>query len=247
MDYDRALVKVEEFLRYCDESLAIQERRTGQFSYMNDERWREVERLIQEAVPLVERIAVAIDPRLGERLREPDGYISHIKERDAARELRGAIVSRQEAAEILGPQGPQLAAAQLHPWVWTHAAQLWSDGHRRAAVQAAATAVFDSHVPAKLGRKRDLRGVDLMGQAFSTKPPEPDAPRLRLPGITPSTPEWTSAHEGAMKLGQGAAQAIRNLSTHDLAEPEEQAALEMLAVLSYVARLVDGAQVETAP
>ena len=46
-----------------------------------------------------------------------------------------------------------------------------------------------------------------------------------------------------MKLGQGAAQAIRNRSTHDLTEPDEQETLEMLAVLSYVARLVDNAKV----
>jgi hypothetical protein len=45
-----------------------------------------------------------------------------------------------------------------------------------------------------------------------------------------------------MKLGQGAAQGIRNLSTHDLGQPDEEEALEMLAVLSYVARLVDRAE-----
>jgi hypothetical protein len=35
-----------------------------------------------------------------------------------------------------------------------------------------------------------------------------------------------------LKLGQGTAQAIRNPATHDLTEPTEQEALEMLAVLS---------------
>ena len=55
--------------------------------------------------------------------------------------------------------------------------------------------------------------ADLMGQAFSTKPPESGAPKLRFTGIQEGTPDWTSAHEGAMKLGQGAARAIRNLST----------------------------------
>jgi hypothetical protein len=108
--------------------------------------------------------------------------------------------------------------------------------------------LVDSHVPAKLNRQRDIKGgADLMGQAFSTRPPEPGAPRLRFTDIPEGTPEWTSAHEGAMKLGQGAAQAIRNPSTHDLTEPEEQEALEMLAVLSYVARLVDKATVVTSP
>jgi hypothetical protein len=68
-----------------------------------------------------------------------------------------AILSRKNAAEIMGPDGPQLSAARLHPWVWEHATQLWADGHRRAAVEAAATALFDSHIPAKLGRQRDTK------------------------------------------------------------------------------------------
>ncbi len=73
-----------------------------------------------------------------------------------------------------------------------------ADGHRRAAVQAAATALFDSHVPAKLNRQRDSKGgVDLMGQAFSSRAPEPDAPRLRFTAIPDGTPGWTSAHESA--------------------------------------------------
>lgn len=46
-----------------------------------------------------------------------------------------------------------------------------------------------------------------------------------------------------MKLGQGAAQRTRNPTTHDLTEPGQQEALEILAVLSYVARLVDAAEV----
>jgi hypothetical protein len=86
-----------------------------------------------------------------------------------------------------------------------------------------------------------------MGQAVSDRTPEPGVPRLRFIDISPGTPEWISAHEGAMKLGQGAAQAIRNLATHDLTEPDEREALEMLAVLSYVTRLVDGAEVVKAP
>jgi hypothetical protein len=244
VDYGRALAKVDEYLRLCDSSVQTQMNTQG---FSRDPNWQDVDRQIDEGLPLLEAIAREVDPRLAERLRASDSVIAHLHKRDACRELRGAILSRQEAAEILGPQGPQLAAAQLHPWVWDHAAQLWSDGHRRAAVQAAATGLFDSHVPAKVGRQRDSKGgVDLMGQAFSIKPPEPGAPRLRFTSIPPGTPEWTSAHEGAMKLGQGAAQAIRNLATHDLSEPDEQEGLEMLAVLSYVARLVDKADVDEA-
>jgi hypothetical protein len=133
--------------------------------------------------------------------------------------------------------------------VWEAASRLWADWHRRAAIQAAATAVFDGHLPAKLGRMRDAKGgVDVVGQAFSIKPPEPDAPRLRLRAYDEAAErqDWVNAHEGAMKLGQGCAQFIRNLSTHNLDEPADQEGLEMLANLSLFARLVDAAEVERA-
>lgn len=251
MDLERALAKVDEYIGWCEKSAELQDprlRRTTDRSYVDNPEWVELDRKIKEGLPLIERIAKEVDPRLVSELRKPDAVISHHYKLNASRELRGAIASKQEADEIMGPQGPKLAAASLHEWVWEPAARLWSDGHRRSAVQAAATALYDVRVPAKLGRERDTRGgVDLMGQAFSTKSPEPGAPRLRLTYVRDGTPEWTSAHEGAMKLGQGAAQAIRNLSTHNLSEPDEQEGLEMLAVLSYVARLVDRAEVTKAP
>lgn len=246
LDYERALVRVEEYLAWCDRAVDIQ-RRSGD-GYSRVQGWKDLDQQIKERLPLVEKIAEEVDPRIAGELRGVDRVYMHKRKLDACQELRGAILSRQEAADIIGPHGPQLAAEDLHPWIWNPAVALWSDGYRRAAVQAAATALFDSHVPAKLNRQRDTKGgADLMGQAFSNKPPEPGAPRLRFTDIPESTPEWTSAHEGAMKLGQGAAQAIRNPSTHDLAEPGEQEALEMLAVLSYVARLVDKATVVTSP
>ena len=105
---------------------------------------------------------------------------------------------------IVGPQGPILTAGRFHPWVSDHASALWSDGYRRAAIQAAATALFVSHIPAKLGRARDTKGgKDLMGQAFSVKDPASGAPRLRFADIPSGTAEWTNALEGAMYLGQG--------------------------------------------
>ena len=244
MDYERALGRVNEYIGWCERTVWMQQNNPQLF--FQTAGWEELNARITEGLPLVEKIAWAIDERLAGLLRVPDPVWQNKNKLTACLELRGIIQTQEETAEILGPQGPQLAAAQLHPWIWLHAAQLWSDSHRRAAVQAAATALFDSHIPAKLRRQRDTRGgADLMGQAFSIKPPEPGTPRLRFIEIPEGTPEWTSAHEGAMKLGQGAAQAIRNLSTHDLTEPDEQEALEMLAVLSYVARLVDKATVVT--
>lgn len=47
-----------------------------------------------------------------------------------------------------------MAATQLHPWVWEVAARLWDNGHRKEAVDAAASALFDHQLPAKLGIPR---------------------------------------------------------------------------------------------
>ena len=242
MDYERALGRVNEYIGWCERTVWIQRKSSG--GYSSAPNWDELNTRIREGLPLIEQIAQAIEPRLAQLLRTSDRVIENKNKLDACLELRGIIQTREETAEILGPQGPKLAATQLHRWVWSPAAEMWSNNHRRAAVQAAATSLFDIQVPTKLDRQRGTQGgVDLMGQAFSTRPPEPGVPRLRFVEIPEGTPEWTSAHEGAMKLGQGAAEAIRNLSTHDLTEPDEQEALEMLAVLSYVARLVDEATV----
>ncbi len=41
-------------------------------------------------------------------------------------------------------------------------------------------------------------------------------------------------------------QGIRNIATHNLKEPDEQEALELLAALSVLARWIERAEVETA-
>jgi hypothetical protein len=70
----------------------------------------------------------------------------------ASQLLFGAVRDRTELAENLGPQGPRLLAAQVHPWVWLPAANVWQIGHRRDAIQRAATSVFDDQLRAKVDR-----------------------------------------------------------------------------------------------
>jgi hypothetical protein len=82
---------------------------------------------------------------------------------------------------------------------------------------------------------------DLVAQAFSTDPPTAGNPRLRLDDCPDPSPSWTSQHEGARFFGMGCAQLIRNLATHVGSQPDEQTALEQLAALSLLARLVDRA------
>jgi uncharacterized protein Ymh len=148
-----------------------------------------------------------------------------------------AILSqRAELAEIIGPVGPRLSASELDPIIWGAAAQLWDDGHHRAAVQTAATALE--------GLLQSIAGPSVSGESlaflFSTKDPTTGSPRLRLRKLDPASKTWTSAHEGAAALVRGAFMGVRNLVSHPgSADPEPREALEMLAIFSYIAHLVD--------
>jgi Protein of unknown function (Hypoth_ymh) len=206
---------------------------------------RQIEDRINEALPLVRRIAARADPELADDLKI-DGFPSwpYHTILQTSQQLVGLLDSHEEAERILGPVGPKLAAANLHSWVWNAAVDLWDDGHLREAVQAAAVALFDSHLPAKLRVPAKPSAKDLVAQAFSTDPPTAGNPRLRLDDYPNPSPSWTSQHEGARFIGMGCAQLIRNLITHG-ATPDEQTALEQLASLSLLARLIERAKVVT--
>jgi len=89
----------------------------------------------------------------------------------------------------------------------------------------------------------ELGPRDRISQAFTPDPPQPGKPRLRLDDYPDPSPNWTSQHDGAKFFGMGCAQLIRNLATHTGAQPDEQNALEELAALSGLARLIDRAKV----
>jgi hypothetical protein len=202
---------------------------------------RQIEDQIHRALPLVQRIAARADPELADNLKIDDFGFPYRTILQTSQQLAGLLDSNEEAERILGPVGPKLAAANLHPWIWNAAVNLWDDGHLREAVQAAAMALFDSHLPAKLGVPARPSAKDLVAQSFLTEPPTAGSPRLRLDDYPDPSPSWTSQHEGARFFGMGCAQLIRNLVTHG-ARPDEQTALEQLATLSLLAGLIDRAR-----
>jgi hypothetical protein len=164
--------------------------------------------------------------------------------RNAIVEAIAIIAQREELAEILGPVGPRLSATELHPVIWGAAAGLWDDGHHRAAVQTAATALEGTlqaiATPALSGENLSI--------LFSLTDPTKNSPRLRIRDVDPASKTWKSAHEGALALVRGAFMGIRNLVSHPhWPEPTETEALEMLAVLSYIAHLVDRSKRVEAP
>jgi Protein of unknown function (Hypoth_ymh) len=118
----------------------------------------------------------------------------------------------------------------------------WRPSPRRDP--SGSTNVIDTWLAEKVGRS-DLSGVDLVRQAFSTDPPTEDRPRLRFADIDPATERWTNAHQGAMEYGVGCSMRIRNIITHDMAEPNPDEGLEALAALSLFARWIDEADRRT--
>ena len=238
---EAALLKVRTFIGLLDASYAVYNE-VGSYSAENL-RLRDTDRRVQEQFPLIARIAKRADPGIATRLQEKSLGWPYYEALAASQQLAGLPGSREEEERILGPVGPKLAAANLHPWVWNAAVNLWDDGHLREAVQAAATALFDHHLPAKLGVPGPTSSKDRISQAFQTAAPAAGKPRLRLDDYPDGSANWTSQHEGAQFFGMGCAQLIRNLATHTGAQPDEQDALEQLAALSMLARLIEPAKV----
>jgi hypothetical protein len=160
--------------------------------------------------------------------------------KSAASQLRAVAEDLRE--HLGGAELPAISAAALHPWVAEAAGRLWADGHRREAVQTAATAV-ENWLRAKLGL-HEGSAASLVASAFSAKPAAARSPRLRVPEVRPvGSDAWKNAHEGAGAFGRGCFMRIRNLYTHNQGQ-DEQSDLEALAALSLLARWIDAARVE---
>lgn len=147
-----------------------------------------------------------------------------------------------EARKRMQPDSPDLAADQLHPWVWEAAAPLWNAGSRPDAIYAAARSV-NAH-PQQMRGHHDKSEAALCREFFSPDPPAPGRPHLRFPGTTTSA-TWRSRQQGAMEFGAGCFTGIRNPVAHEYGlKLTEQVALEYLAAFSVLARSIDECTVE---
>lgn len=238
MDYGRARTFLEAFAELAS---AANERQEQVDEYWKDQRWVEIDLDLQRRLHAVQTIATQLDPNFG--LIEPDrGMYSTVWD-DAyqmAHRAIGVIDHAEELDSIVASGGPALDSENLHPWVWSVASPIWSTGMYRHAVQTAGANV-DNMAKAKL-RRTDVSGVKLAGEAWGSADPSPGRTRLRPVGFgSPGDESYESALAGARELHSGAMRRIRNLATHQIEELDEQVALEQLATLSFIARLIDEA------
>ncbi|MGX1913655.1 TIGR02391 family protein [Streptomyces phaeochromogenes] len=209
----------------------------GRYQYVNPA--DDVQAAAQIAEQLLDRVLPSWRTADWEENRKPMW-----RHREAANRAIGLLEAEQELQENLGSGAPQLDADTLHPWVWGSIAGLWSSGHFREAIGAAARAV-NAQSQAKLGR-RDASEAKLLGDAFSTNSPVPGHPRLRL-STDDGGDTFKNRHDGAGNFARGVYAAIRNPIAHEEGdELEENEALEQLAAFSILARWVDAATVESA-
>lgn len=211
-------------------------------TYLTENEIRERDRAIMQGWPIAIQILNRVPSPLAHVVqlgRKTDGFLKVRDVRDVCLQALGMLLRWAETEEHLTPDSPQLAADQLHPWVWDAAQTLWETKHYRAAVQAAATNV-NAHVQSLVGR-RDVSDSKLMAECFSDKDPEPGKPRLRWPG-DPTDEGVKSMNTGIRSFGQGVFAAVRNPATHRLDELTEHQALERLAAFSLLCHLIEECQ-----
>jgi hypothetical protein len=198
---------------------------------------------ILEQAQVVEQILNQVLPRWrtdvpDDRNESVNRWVQH---REAVQRALAVLRRQEEVRANLGDDAPELSAANMHPWVWDGARSLWSTGHFREAVGAAARRV-NAEVQNKVSR-RDVSEAKLFQSVFSPNAGSPTEPRLRIiPDDGGAT--FRNLHRGALMVAEGWYAAVRNPVAHDEGELSENEALEQLATLSMVARWADAATVE---
>jgi uncharacterized protein (TIGR02391 family) len=157
---------------------------------------------------------------------------------DAAAKLRTAIEMFQEKLDVLGEtrEGQALRAYQgleLHPEIARTVDKLYRDGHYANAVEDAVKALN------QLVRLRsvvdDLDGTKLMEHVFS-----PNKPVLRFNALADESDR--NEQKGYMMFFSGAVAGLRNPRAHKLIQDDAERALEFIAFISLLAKLLDGAE-----
>jgi uncharacterized protein (TIGR02391 family) len=120
----------------------------------------------------------------------------------------------------------------LHPEIARAASELYRDGHYANAIEDAVKALND------LVRMRSGQGLD--GTALMQKVFSPNTPILRFNPLADQSDK--DEQLGFMMMFSGAVAGLRNPRAHKLIQDDPERALELIAFVSLLARLLDGAK-----
>ena len=159
------------------------------------------------------------------------------------RTVRDAVPAAKEPKAPLCRARPVDAfdCVGLHAQVVATCRSLFRQGHRARAVEEAAK-LFNNTVKERLGRPiksngKEYDGSDLMDYAFSGAA---GTPRLRI--NEHRTESQKNEQNGYYFMAKGAILGLRNPRAHDhLIQDEPDRALEMIGLLSYLIKKLDGA------
>ena len=165
-----------------------------------------------------------------------EGYRRGIRE--AAAKLRTAIEMLQEKLADLGETsaGQALRAYEgldLHPDIARDVGKLYRDGHYANAIEDAVK-VLNALVRMRSGVD-DQDGTTLMERVFS-----PRNPILKFNALADQSDR--DEQKGYMMLFSGAVAGLRNPRAHKLIQDDAERALEFIAFVSLLAKLLDGTE-----
>src|SRR6266478_84907 len=157
---------------------------------------------------------------------------------DVVRMLESLIKRLEEKREDPGGDKTALVRASfdgldLHPRITSACADLYRGRHYRNAVLDASLALQDYVKERSPCRTRD--GADLMRYVFSA-----NNPVVAFNGLADETDR--SEQEGMMHLFEGVMLALRNPRAHTLSDDSPEQALEYIAMLSLLAKRLEGAK-----
>jgi uncharacterized protein (TIGR02391 family) len=154
--------------------------------------------------------------------------------------LKQAIRSFEEILAEMGevpddPNAKVLRAYEgldLHPEIARAASQLYKDGHYANAIEDSVKAL-NGLVRSRSGL--DIDGVPLMQKAFSL-----NGPVLKFNDL--SNQSDRDEQLGFMNMFSGAVSGLRNPRAHGFIRDDAERALEFIAFVSLLAKLLDGAK-----
>lgn len=152
--------------------------------------------------------------------------------------LQGEIDSMREhlgAAGAASPEDRALTAYReldLHPEIARAASGLYHDGHYANAVEDAVKAL---NALVRLRSGLDVDGVSLMQRAFS-----PNSPVLKFNNLSDQSDR--DEQLGYMNMFSGAVSGLRNPRAHRIVQDDPERALEFIAFVSLLAKLLDQAK-----